>query len=559
MKYPSILKSVILIGIVLIFTGCAAMFMPKKQKISFVVKNKNTTVYLDKEEIGKGSVIKQKVRKEGPHQLVAQTPGYKDNYIAFVQYRRPIAYWFLLPLNIFNLGYGLAFDPIVPKNMAYPRAVMVDVSEKLVTRGPEDKYIDISSIKLNIANKNKDINEFGVFYTPVPSEMIKKCEELEKNKEAKDLKKEMKEAKKKKKKGKTLEEDNKEIKYDDTKFSWDVYRTLKRSGFVDTVNKVFTDNNNTLILEGSISKINFFWVYGKQYSGTYYKSKVYLKWYLKNTYGEVFDSVSTSEFSGDFTLGYLKDGDTYRYEKIIGDAIDNSYLKLHKSFLTKYMKQEKAFSISDPLLTLKEPRAVVTEKTDASSASVIVKTKYGHGSGFAITQDGYIITNYHVISSRVENKPLSIKILTSSGDELEGKVIRTNKYRDLALIKVDKEFEKAFRVSNAKSFKNLQDVYTIGAPKSIELGQSISTGVISNERKSNNNHLLQLSMPINGGNSGGPLFDNSGTLHGVVVSKLVGQNTEGIGFAIPGFLLEQYLNIKYSPTADAQVNPHKKK
>jgi serine protease Do len=129
---------------------------------------------------------------------------------------------------------------------------------------------------------------------------------------------------------------------------------------------------------------------------------------------------------------------------------------------------------------------------------------------------------------------------------MPAKVIRTNKYRDLALIKVEGKFEKVFAVNNTKAFKKMQDVYTIGTPKSIELGQSISAGLISNERKTETTNLLQLGMSVNGGNSGGPLFDATGALHGVIVSKLIGSNTEGVSFAIPAYLIQEYLNINFN-------------
>jgi len=51
-------------------------------------------------------------------------------------------------------------------------------------------------------------------------------------------------------------------------------------------------------------------------------------------------------------------------------------------------------------------------------------------------------------------------------------------------------------------------------------------------------------MSVNGGNSGGPLYDATGKLHGVIVSKLVGKNTEGVSFAIPAHMIEQYLKLK---------------
>jgi S1-C subfamily serine protease len=52
-------------------------------------------------------------------------------------------------------------------------------------------------------------------------------------------------------------------------------------------------------------------------------------------------------------------------------------------------------------------------------------------------------------------------------------------------------------------------------------------------------------MSINGGNSGGPLFDKTGLLHGVIQSKLVGYATEGIGFAIPAYIIPEFLNISF--------------
>jgi S1-C subfamily serine protease len=361
--------------------------------------------------------------------------------------------------------------------------------------------------------------------------------------------------KKNKKKGKSLDEDKeKEIKYDDIKYSENVYKTLKKTGFIDTINKVFSDHNNTLVLEGNIKKINVYHIAKKRSYGSYSKCKLFTTWYIKNSYNEILDSIDSEDYSGDFALSFVGYGYNADYQKMYSDhvqkmyadAVDVSYLKLHRNArFTKYLKQESDFAIKDPILNLPKPTITVLEKTDASAASVIVKRKDGgHGSGFAITNDGYIITNYHVIAGKFAGKPTEVKVITYEGQELEATVVRISKFNDLALLKVNKNFEKAFTVSSVKAFKNMQDVYTIGAPKSLELGQSVSAGVISNERKSNNNNLLQLGMSVNGGNSGGPLYDATGKLHGVIVSKLIGQNTEGVSFAIPGYLIEEYLKLK---------------
>ena len=214
--------------------------------------------------------------------------------------------------------------------------------------------------------------------------------------------------------------------------------------------------------------------------------------------------------------------------------------------MQKQLQSETIKPFTESVLNLGGGQAYIAEKSDASLASVSIKRKdKGHGSGFAVSKDGYILTNYHVIASSDPSKQEELTVVTSSGKELPAKVVRFNKSRDLALLKVESNFDKVFKISSDKTFKNLQDVYTIGTPKSIELGQSVTTGIISSERNANNNELLQLNMSVNSGNSGGPVFDANGNLHGVVVSKISGQNTEGIAFAIPAYKIAEYLNIAY--------------
>ncbi len=524
--------------------GCVAFFYPKKQKMTFNTGNKDATVYIDKEEAGKGRVVTEKVVKGGALQIVVKAPGYKDSYTAIVQTHRAPGFWICILFDLFpGCGYPLYIDPWLPKGLSYDKEINLKSEDKLVNRNPGDKYIDISNIRLDLKDK-KNIKSYSVAYSSTT--LLKDIDVAEKKKDFKDNKADAKQAKKKKGKKSLVDEaDVNDLTYDDTKFSANVYKTLKATGFVDTVNRVFADNNNTLVLEGSIRKVYIYTIIGKKMRGSYFKSKIFLRWYIKNTYNEIIDSLDTKEYSGDFVI-HGGDKDDHLWEKMYGDAVDISYLRLHKDGkLAKYLKTESNFACTDPMLSLNAVRAPVKERGDASIPSVIVKTKDGHGSGFAITEDGYIITNYHVVAGKVSGKLNSIKVITSSGEELAGTVVRYNKYRDLALIKVDKKFEKAFKVSNVKSFKNLMDVYTIGAPKSVELGQSFSAGVLSNERKANNNNLLQLGMSVNGGNSGGPLFDTNGNLHGVIVSKLIGANTEGVSFAIPGYLIGEYLNIQY--------------
>ncbi len=552
-KFSSAITKVCLtIVVTASLSSCVTVFFPKNQKVIFNTGNKDATVYIDKEKAGKGTLVTEKVQKNGAHQIVIKAPGYKDTYAAMIQTHRAWGYWICILFDI-PLFYGLALDPIIPKGLSYNSQYTVKSEDKLVNRATGDKYIDISNVGVDIKNPDKDAVRYIIFHKK--GDLMKEIADAEKKGDDKAAKEELKKMKKKKKKGNSSDDaDDNTVTAADTKYSDNIYKTLRSTGFVDTVNQVFSDNNNTLVLEGSIKKVCEYVIFGKRYSH-YYKSKLSIRWYIKNTYNEILDSVDTKEFSGDF-VWTDKSKDNF-YSKMYGDAVDISYLKLQRDGkLTKYAKQETNFKISDPILSLPNinSAAVVDDKSDAATASVIVKTKEGHGSGFTISQNGYIITNYHVIAGkRVGKLSSSIKVVTSEGEELDATVVRYNKFRDLALLKVNKNFDKAFKVSSVKAFKNMLDVYTIGAPKSIELGQSVSSGVISNERKSNNNNFLQLGMSVNGGNSGGPVFDAQGNLHGVIDWKLR-SGGEGISFAIPAYMIQDYLNINYSGGSSSSGN-----
>jgi S1-C subfamily serine protease len=532
-------SQIILLTALLSLSSCAAIFLPRNQKVTIRTNNKESKVYIDKEEVGKGSTVVTKVRKSGAKQVVVQTPGYKDAYYTLIPIRRPNAYWVCIVLDIPTI-YGCSFDPIIPKSKNYASDNLMPSTYKYINRTPDQRYIDLSAIKLNITNKNKDLNDYYVNYSENQMEEFKNAEK----KRVESVKKEEARKQKKKKNTNMLAEEN-EIKYDDTQFSVDIYKTLKKTGFVDTINTLFSDNSNTLRIEGSIHKASVFHVSGLDYySGRYEKARLDIMWKVKNNFDEVLDSVSLQSFSGDYNIPDYT-ADDKMVQRMFADAVDNSYSDLLKNEKFKnYLRIDTVMSIKDPLLAISTPKSVVKEVSDAAAASVIIKRKSGgHGSGFAITNDGYILTNFHVIAGDKTTQLEDIKVLLSSGEELTAKVVRFNRMRDVALLKVDHSFDKAFKLGKEKSYKQLMEVYTIGAPKSIELGQSVSIGLISNERNFNKTTLLQLSMSINPGNSGGPLFDKSGALQGIVSSKLVGYATEGVGFAIPSFKIANYLNL----------------
>ena len=198
-----------------------------------------------------------------------------------------------------------------------------------------------------------------------------------------------------------------------------------------------------------------------------------------------------------------------------------------------------------PLTTIASPKFYIKAASDAQNSTVIVKTKDGHGSGFAISNDGYIITNYHVIASEDPTKQKEITIILSDGQKVKASIEKYSKIKDLALLKVNSTFDKCFELPTKKNFSVLEEVFVMGAPKSIELGQSAAKGIISSERNINNINLIQTNIGVSPGNSGGPMFNKDGTLYGVVVSKLIGGGAEGVAFCIPAYKILDFLNISF--------------
>ncbi len=164
----------------------------------------------------------------------------------------------------------------------------------------------------------------------------------------------------------------------------------------------------------------------------------------------------------------------------------------------------------------------------------------GEGSGVVYSADGYIITNYHVISGAVTNKSGSkVEVFTDTLDSksYEATVVGYNISTDLAVIKIDATGLTPVEFSDSSKLKVGQYVITVGNPGGLEFMDSVTYGVISglNRVVSSDSgvKLIQTDAAINPGNSGGALVNTKGQLVGINSSKIVSEEFEGMGFAIP--------------------------
>ena len=178
---------------------------------------------------------------------------------------------------------------------------------------------------------------------------------------------------------------------------------------------------------------------------------------------------------------------------------------------------------------------------DIVSTNVFGQTVTGAaaGSGFVITEDGYILTNYHVIDGAN-----SIKVTFDNGKEYTATYVGGEEKNDIAVIKVDATGLTPVVIGKSSDMLVGEQVTTIGNPLG-ELTFSESTGIISALDRSitmsdgRPMNLIQTDCAINSGNSGGPLFNSHGEVIGIVSAKYSsGSNSssasvEGLGFAIP--------------------------
>ena len=223
-------------------------------------------------------------------------------------------------------------------------------------------------------------------------------------------------------------------------------------------------------------------------------------------------------------------------------------LALSSKFIDLALRRQKEDEIkpnTSPIIVIAETklrRKQVDKKlNNVLSAVVTVRVGRGHGSGFLISTDGLILTNQHVVVGAKK-----VAVILNNGLEVVGEVLRTDKVRDVALVKVPVRIRTALPIRK-KLATRLEKVYVIGTPLKESLGSTITVGIVSALRTDlkTGQILIQSDAPITGGNSGGFLLDEYGNVIGIsVLSYIHGQN---LNLFIPiGEALER-LNIEIRP------------
>ena len=213
------------------------------------------------------------------------------------------------------------------------------------------------------------------------------------------------------------------------------------------------------------------------------------------------------------------------------------------------------------------PRGGANEKAvrdlvaQLGEAVVQVRTPGGLGSGFFLNEDGYLITNFHVIEGETQ---IGVEVYHQRNGQLERKVykqvriVAMNKFQDLTLLRVEDKDAPKFSwvpLGESDALAVGERVFAVGSPLGLE--RTVTEGIVSTKTRQFQGELyIQTTAQINPGNSGGPLFNLRGEVTGVTNMKVFG---EGLGFAIPVENVKHFLKHRdaYAYETDNPSNPYR--
>jgi serine protease Do len=156
------------------------------------------------------------------------------------------------------------------------------------------------------------------------------------------------------------------------------------------------------------------------------------------------------------------------------------------------------------------------------------------GSGFIVSADGYIVTNYHVIQYAAE-MGFSLTVMMHDGKSYPAKIIGTEPDNDLAVIKIDATELNAVTLGDNDAMKVGDAVYAVGNPLG-ELDYTMTSGIVSALDRDiqvdevTRINMFQIDAAVNPGNSGGPLYIRKAEVIGIVSAKYASTGVEGLGF-----------------------------
>ena len=317
----------------------------------------------------------------------------------------------------------------------------------------------------------------------------------------------------------------------------DLNDALRTQGFLPEMMDGMFHKGDAILLNGQLSEVNEHRVQG------IVKYNLKTHWWLYNAFGLKTDTVTITNQSNWSLYNFSDPG--FDRDLIAEAMVESMFLAVENPELKRRLNRienlEKEWQKDWETIYISE-RAQPAGKVAAALESVVtIAANDGHGSGCIIDPNGLIISNHHVVN----DTSLQYIVYFNNGTTAEAEILRYHPVFDLALLKVDTTGLRPFALNLSQSINVGEEAYAMGTPYDIDLGASVTKGIISGKRKDGERTLIQTDVSISPGNSGGALIDSEGTLIGVINEKVLGLGVEGIGFAIPSYVIEEALMIQF--------------
>lgn len=213
----------------------------------------------------------------------------------------------------------------------------------------------------------------------------------------------------------------------------------------------------------------------------------------------------------------------------VGSGTKLNIVSSQESSDTTFSDEEDALCLQDIYSSVIDSVVSISSMTSSGTSS---------GTGIIMSQDGYVITNHHVITGA-----LVISVLTNDNQEFEAALVGSDEMSDLAVLKIDARGLQAAEFGDSSKLRVGDSVVAIGDPLGVQLRGTMTNGIISAINRDltvgdRTMTLIQTNAALNNGNSGGPLINCYGQVIGINTVKMSSYYTatasvEGLGFAIP--------------------------
>lgn len=526
-----ILAPIVALATVFMFSGCASMFSARYQRVNFITQTPGTEIELyTKEDVTTSKRAKLDKTKVF-YTARVEKEGYKSTNYAFQLNKRAGSFALTalnIPIVFYGWFYGIPYDILSPKTFKFDSDQVIPDLLQYENRMDNEKYMLINKTDINAKGEDLTFHTYG---------SIDKFRAGD-NKDNRKIRK-------------SNESKSKEdIKVDNTFFTEALNETLKDMNFVDTTHTIFPNHDNSLYLNATINKITVHYVTPnfKQHhafqTNDLMSIELSIDWQVLDYYKQPLYSTTTVKKSDLFVLKY--DYNTSEFNSVLiramEDNLNYALIDIRDEISEKgYLKMAPEVEKNYPDFVIPKPQVAPDSRlTDFLKSSVIVKVEDGHGSGVIISEEGHIVTAYHVVAGAKK-----IQVIMDDGAKVDADVIRISKQADLALLKVNRRNLVPLPLVDSKDIEIGIDVWAMGTPKTLELGQTVTRGILSSHRLANSVQYLQTDVSVNSGNSGGALISRNGDVLGIVTSKLAGVGTEGLGFAISSYEIFRRLSIGY--------------